>query len=172
MNTAAVFKVGIINHRPSPRYPSHSSTAHAEKHPPPLFFFSSFVYKKTFMATDADTKVENENASARAVDYTAYPPPPAPREKPTAEADELTPAQAEMHKRVLEHFRSESYRLPGVKEDEDGELRDEEKFWLVRFFFFCFLLVDDWCLIFMFFVRSLMIACCGKEVYLSLKLAL
>ena len=124
------------------------------------------------MATDADTKVENENASARAVDYTAYPPPPAPREKPTAEADELTPAQAEMHKRVLEHFRSESYRLPGVKEDEDGELRDEEKFWLVRFFFFCFLLVDDWCLIFMFFVRSLMIACCGKEVYLSLKLAL
>ena len=124
------------------------------------------------MATDADTKVENENASASAVDYTAYPPPPAPREKPTVEADELPPAQAEMHGKVLEHFRSESYRLPGVKEDEDGELRDEEKFWLVRFFF----LVSCWLMIgvlsLCFFVRSLMIACCGKEVYLSLKLAL
>ena len=101
------------------------------------------------MATDAGTKVENENASA--VAYTAYPPPPAPREKPTAEADELTPAQVEMHKKVLEHFRSESYKLPGV--EEDGELRDQEKFWLVRFFFFfgfflLFFLVNDCCAFF------------------------
>jgi len=80
------------------------------------------------MATGADTKVENGSASANAVAYTAYPPPPASREKPTAGADGLPPAQAEMHKKVLEHFRNESYRLPGVK--EDGELRDEEKFWL------------------------------------------
>ena len=98
------------------------------------------------MATaDADTNVENANANLNAVAYTAYPPPPppppAPREKLTAESDGLTPAQAEMHKKVLEHFRSESYKLPGVKEKEEGggELRDEERFWLVRFslsFFF------------------------------------
>jgi hypothetical protein len=129
------------------------------------------------MATGAETKVENGNASAVVVDYTAYAPPPAPREKPkpagAAGADDglLPPARAEMHKKVLGHFRSESYKLPGVKEEEDGELRDEEKFWLVRVFFiffssfFCFLLVDDWswswsCL---FFLGSLMIACCGKE---------
>jgi hypothetical protein len=67
----------------------------------------------------------------------------------TAETDGLTPAQAEMHKKVLEHFRSESYKLPaGVKEKEEGgggELRDEEKFWLVRFLIlFLFFLVDDW----------------------------
>ena len=92
------------------------------------------------MATDANTKVENGNASANAVAYTAYPPPPAHREKPTAGADGLPPAHAEMHKKVLEHFRSESYKLPGVK--EDGELRDEEKFWLVRFSLFFFLLVS------------------------------
>ena len=95
------------------------------------------------MATGAGTKVENGNASA--VAYTAYSPPPAPREKPTARADGLTPAQAEMHQKVLGHFQSEPYRLPGV--EEDGELRDEEKFWLVRFIlssFFFFFLVDDW----------------------------
>ena len=92
------------------------------------------------MATDADTKVENDNANLNAVAYTAYPPPPptGSREKVTAETDGLTPAQAEMHKKVLEHFRSESYKLPaGVKEKEEGgggELRDEEKFWLVRRF--------------------------------------
>ena len=96
------------------------------------------------MATDADTNVEKANANVNAVAYTAYPPPspsPVPREKLTAESDGLTPAQAEMHKKVLEHFRSESYKLPGVKEKEEGggELRDEERFWLVRFslsFFF------------------------------------
>ena len=99
------------------------------------------------MATEADTKVENDNANLNAVAYTAYPPPPptGPREKLTAETDGLTPAQAEMHKKVLEHFRSESYKLPaGVKEKEDGgggELRDEEKFWLVRFLIIIFWLM-------------------------------
>lgn len=87
------------------------------------------------MKTDADTKVENGNASA--VDYTAYPPPPAPGEKPTSGADGLPPARAEMHRKVLEHFQSESYRLPGVQGDR--ELRDVEKFWLVRFFVYLFL---------------------------------
>jgi hypothetical protein len=104
------------------------------------------------MATDADTKVENDNANADTVAYTAYPPPPpAPREKLTAETDGLTPAQAEMHKKVLERFRSESYKLPGVKEKEGGgggggggELKDEEKFWLVRFSYLFIFLVDDW----------------------------
>ena len=125
------------------------------------------------MATDADTKVENDNANLNAVAYTAYPPPPptGPREKVTAETDGLTPAQAEMHKKVLEHFRSESYKLTaGVKEKEEGgggggELRDEEKFWLVR----RFLIIIFWLMIgvsfLLTFVGSLMIACCGEEVY-------
>ncbi|KAI0300962.1 CRAL-TRIO domain-containing protein [Russula brevipes] len=33
-----------------------------------------------------------------------------------------------MHEKVLEHFRSESYEMPGVQ--DDGRLMDEEKFWL------------------------------------------
>lgn len=109
------------------------------------------------MATGADTKVENGNASA--VAYTAYPPPPAPREKPTTTGADggLPPAQAEMHKKVLGHFQSESYKLPGV-EEEDGELREEEKFWLVRFFFilpsfsFFFWLMIGSCSCFFFFL--------------------
>jgi hypothetical protein len=104
------------------------------------------------MAADPNTnQSENGNASetmsvaVAAVDYTAYyPPPPGPSEKkpsatPNAAAGhgggELTPAQAEMHNKVLEHFQSESYKLPGV---QDGELMAEEKFWLVRFFFLFF----------------------------------
>jgi hypothetical protein len=91
------------------------------------------------------TKSENGNASV--VDYTAYPPPPPP--PPSSESSEelatpaatgagaasskLTPGQAAMHKKVLEHFQSESYKIPGIK---DGELMEVEKFWLVRVFFF------------------------------------
>jgi hypothetical protein len=86
------------------------------------------------MAADTNTNTKSENGSASetivTVDYTAYPPPPGPSEKP---AVTLTPAQAEMHKKVLEHFQSESYELPGVQ--DGGELQDEEKFWLVRFRF-------------------------------------
>ena len=73
------------------------------------------------------------------VDYTAHPPPPPPRpgstEKPGAQAatvsSTLTPAQKEMHKKILEHFQSESYKIPDI---EDGELLEMEKFWLVRVF--------------------------------------
>lgn len=76
------------------------------------------------------------------VEYTAHPPPPLTppglSEKPVTPAatgaavgSELTPAQAAMHKKVLEHFQNESYKIPGLK---DSELREVEKFWLVRVF--------------------------------------
>ncbi|KAH9068375.1 CRAL/TRIO domain-containing protein [Lactarius deliciosus] len=74
------------------------------------------------MATSSVSGSENGNAG---VDYTAYPPPPPPNEKPARA--ELSAAQAEMHKKVLEHFRSEAYKIPGIK---DGGLLEEEKFWL------------------------------------------
>lgn len=88
----------------------------------------------SFRIMAADTKSENGNASETTVtvDHTAYPPSPGPSEKP---AVTLTPAQAEMHKKVLEHFQNESYKLPGVQDSDGGELKDEEKFWLVRFRF-------------------------------------
>jgi hypothetical protein len=80
------------------------------------------------------------------VDYTAYPPPPVSSsldgEKPTtvpAVVKLLSPAQAEMHKEVLDHFQNEAYRIPGVR---SGKLGEPERFWLVRraflFFFFSF----------------------------------
>lgn len=74
------------------------------------------------MATNA---VENGTAS---VEYTAYPPPPPPINEKPAPA-ELSTAQAEMHKKVLEHFQNEAYKIPGL---ENGALLEEEKFWLVR----------------------------------------
>jgi hypothetical protein len=93
-------------------------------------------------------KSENGNLGASGVvDYTAPPPPPPPApphagssEKLGAPADAytdasaasnstLTPAQTTMHKKMLEHFQSESYTIPGI---EDGELLEVEKFWLVR----------------------------------------
>ena len=75
------------------------------------------------------------------VDYTAHPPPPPLRpglsEKPdaptAASSNTLTPAQIAMHKEMLEHFQSESYKIPGI---EDGELLEVEKFWLVRVLIF------------------------------------
>lgn len=87
-----------------------------------------------------DAKSENGDVDG-AVDYTAHPPPPPPRpgssEKPGAPAaaisGTLTPAETAMHKKVLEHFQSESYKIPGI---EDGELLEVEKFWLVRVFIF------------------------------------
>jgi len=80
-------------------------------------------------ATDASPSSENGSASAD-VDYTAYPPPvEPPSEKATLAT---TPAQAEMHRKVLEHFQSESYQLPGV---QNGDLLEDEKFWLVSFIF-------------------------------------
>jgi len=59
------------------------------------------------------------------VEYTAYPPPPPPSEKPAPV--ELSTARAKMHKSVLEHFRNEAYKIPGI---ENGGLLEEEKFWL------------------------------------------
>jgi hypothetical protein len=88
---------------------------------------------------------KSENGDVSVVDYTAYPPPPPPppgsSEKPVtpavtragAASSKLTPAQATMHKKVLEHFQSESYKIPSVK-DGDGELLEVEKFWLVSVF--------------------------------------
>ncbi|KAI9512092.1 CRAL/TRIO domain-containing protein [Russula earlei] len=35
-----------------------------------------------------------------------------------------------MREKVLEHFRNESYELPGVRDESGGGLREEEKFWL------------------------------------------
>jgi len=77
------------------------------------------------MAVNSITKPENGHAS---VDYVAYPPPPSPNEKPPLA--KLSTAQAEMHKKVLKHFQSEAYKIPGI---ENGGLLEEEKFWLVRF---------------------------------------
>jgi hypothetical protein len=77
-------------------------------------------------------KSENGDISVRVIDYTAHPPPPPPppgsSEKPGVT---LTQAQVAMHEKVLEHFQSESYKIPGIK---DGELLEVEKFWLVRVF--------------------------------------
>jgi hypothetical protein len=82
-----------------------------------------------------------------AVDYTAHPPPPPPHpgsseEEPgvapgaagssSSSSSTLTEAQTAMHKKTLEHFQSESYKIPGI---ENGELLEAEKFWLVRVFF-------------------------------------
>lgn len=89
----------------------------------------------------AAAKSENGDVGG-AVDYTAHPPPPPPRpgssEKPDAPAtaissSTLTPAQTAMHKKMLEHFQNESYKIPGI---EDGELLEVEKFWLVCVFYF------------------------------------
>ncbi|KAH9015191.1 CRAL/TRIO domain-containing protein [Lactarius hengduanensis] len=74
------------------------------------------------MATSSVPGSENGNAG---VDYTAYPPPPPPNERPAPA--ELSAAQAEMHKKVLGHFRSDAYKIPGI---ENGGLLEEEKFWL------------------------------------------
>lgn len=73
---------------------------------------------------------ESENGDVRgALDYTAHPPPPpGSSEKPAAASSStLTPAQTAMHKKMLEHFQSESYKIPDI---EDGELLEVEKFWL------------------------------------------
>ena len=83
---------------------------------------------------------KSENGNVRVVDYTAYPPPslPPPSESdekpvtPAATGGACSPAHEAMHKKVLEHFQSESYKIPGLK---DGELLEVEKFWLVRVFF-------------------------------------
>jgi hypothetical protein len=87
----------------------------------------------------ATAKSENGDVGG-AVDYTAHPPPPPPRpgssEKPgvpatasSSSSSTLTQAQTAMHKKMLEHFQNESYKIPGI---EDGELLEVEKFWLVR----------------------------------------
>ncbi|SRR5260370_84704 len=77
-------------------------------------------------------KSENGDISVGVIDYTSHPPPPPP---PPGSSEEpgvtLTQAQVAMHEKVLEHFQSESYKIPGTK---DGELLEVEKFWLVRVF--------------------------------------
>lgn len=81
---------------------------------------------------------ESENGSA-SVDYTAYPPPPSSNEKPAPA--ELSTAQAEMHKEVLENFQSEAYKIPGI---ENGGLEEEEKFWLSNDCMLRFLRATKW----------------------------
>ena len=68
-----------------------------------------------------------ESSENGSVDYTAHPPPPPPSEKPAPA--ELSTAQAVMHEKVLENFRSDTYKIPGIA---NGALLEEEKFWLVR----------------------------------------
>lgn len=72
-----------------------------------------------------------------------------------------------MYKKMLEHFRSESYKIPGVK---DGELLEVEKFWLVRVILFYFEHV--FCLVFLISnifggkcLFSLVTVCYGKDVF-------
>ena len=78
----------------------------------------------------AANSVENGTANA---EYTVYPPPPPPTNEKPAPA-ELSTAQAAMHKKVLEHFQNETYKIPGI---ESGALLEEEKFWLVRCLAYC-----------------------------------
>jgi hypothetical protein len=121
-----------------------------------------------------DAKSENGDVGG-VVDYTAHPPPPPPRpgssEKPGATAaassSTLTAAQTAMHKEILEHFQSESYKIPGV---EDGELLEAEKFWLVRVSifsntFFVGINISNLWVGHVLFV-SLMTACYGNDVLL------
>lgn len=75
----------------------------------------------------ANSIAESSENGSTSVDHTAYPPPPPPSEKPAPA--ELSTVQAAMHEKVLEHFRSEAYIIPGIK---NGGLLEEEKFWLVR----------------------------------------
>ncbi|SRR6266852_7869055 len=97
--------------------------------------------------------VSDSDSGSGVIDYTAHLPPPPPysgsSEKPGALAatssgssSTLIPAQTAMHKKMLEHFQSESYKIPGV---DDGELLEVEKFWLVRAIYFTFFRV--WVLI-------------------------
>jgi hypothetical protein len=43
----------------------------------------------------------------------------------------LTASQTTAVEEVLAHFSKTNYRLP-VKDDQDGTLKEEERFWLVR----------------------------------------
>jgi hypothetical protein len=87
-------------------------------------------------ATGNSVPAASENgdaaASDAAIDYTAYPPPLRPTEKPvtaSAAVKLLSPEHAEMYKEVLGYFRNDAYRISGVR---NGKLTDEERFWLVR----------------------------------------
>ena len=60
------------------------------------------------------------------VDYVPIPP---PQPKPDAGPPKITTEQGDMYKKVYEHFTGDGYTLPG---EEEGELVEEEKFWLVR----------------------------------------
>lgn len=61
--------------------------------------------------------------------YTVTPPPelPANKERPQ---EKLSPSEESMFETVLAHFSKPDYKLSVVK--EEPELRDIEKFWLVR----------------------------------------
>jgi hypothetical protein len=62
-------------------------------------------------------------------DYTPFPPPASIPSHPPAVLPE---DQAELQQKVAKHFSVPEYVLPRV---ENGGLTEEEKFWLVRFFF-------------------------------------
>ena len=62
------------------------------------------------------------------IDYTPLPIPIIPKET-TKPSSTLTDAQKTLYTDTLSHFQASDYKLPGV---ENGELLDEERFWLVR----------------------------------------
>jgi hypothetical protein len=67
-----------------------------------------------------------------AVDYVPIPP---PEPKADAAPPKLTIEQKDKYKKVYEHFTKDGYVPPG---EEKGEFTEEEKFWLVRYFYYDF----------------------------------
>ena len=59
--------------------------------------------------------------------YTPFPPPASAHGQPPKV---LAENEAELQKKVVQHFSASDYTLPRV---ENGTLTEEEKFWLVRF---------------------------------------
>jgi hypothetical protein len=64
------------------------------------------------------------------VDYVPIPP---PQPKTDAGPPKLTTEQEDKYKKVYEHFTRDGYVPPG---EEKGEFTEEEKFWLVRCFYY------------------------------------
>lgn len=48
------------------------------------------------------------------------------------QGQDLTANQQKAADEVLAHFSKPDYKLSGVKDGQDGSLKEEEKFWLVR----------------------------------------
>lgn len=71
------------------------------------------------------SNIDNDPASNIA--YVPIPPPPP---KPDAGPPEPTAEEEGKYLKVYEHFTKDGYALP---DEEEGELTEEETFWLVRF---------------------------------------